>query len=334
MSKTPVEDEKFDDEFKIIVLGDPSAGKTPFIIRYTTGFFLEDKITTGVDFYSKITNFKERKVKLQFWDFGQDERFRFLLHQYSKGAHAAMFIYDITNSLSLDHLSAWILPLRECAGEIPIILVGIKLDLEADREVSWERGVFAMRQYALSAFYETSMKTGQNFDSIFSDLLSILFEVHHNIPFENKQKFDFTTIEKNLLKLRIVKLATTLESLLLGLEPHKDSLSDIFSSYQVDLFRKIKENPDDPIVQRMVMNHIVAQEGRKESALSDSLSICESNGENIPMNKQKPKAKELPSPESKAYYKLELDWLYRVRSNLLTKMKARIDQYKKKTIKK
>lgn len=330
MSKTPVEDETFDDEFKIIVLGDPSAGKTPFINRYISGFFLEDKITIGVDFYSKITNFKERKVKLQFWDFGQDERFRFLLHQYSKGAHAAMLIYDITNSLSLDHLSAWILPLRECAGEIPIILVGNKLDLEADREVSWERGVYAMRKYALSAFYETSTKTGQNFDSIFSDLLSILFEVHHNIPFEKKQKFDFATIEKNLLKLRIVKLATTLESLLLGLEPYKGLLSELFSSYQVDLFRKIKENPDGPIVQRMLMKHIVAQEGRERSALSDSLSVWESNGENIPMNKQKPEAKKLPPLKSKSYYELELDWLYRIRSNLFNKIETMTNQYKKK----
>jgi len=91
----------YDYTWKIMMLGDDSAAKTSLTIRYISGFFLDDlKLTIGVDFYSKTTNHNDRKVKLQIWDFGGEERFRFLLHQYCKGANAALFLYDITNRSS------------------------------------------------------------------------------------------------------------------------------------------------------------------------------------------------------------------------------------------
>ena len=113
---------------------------------------------------------------------------RFLHHQYSKGAHGAIFIYGITNPLSLYQVSDWNSTLREYAREILIILVGNKTDLANNRQVSLEEGVYAMHRYALSTFHETSVKIGENFDSIFSELLGILFEFHHNIPFKKKLK--------------------------------------------------------------------------------------------------------------------------------------------------
>ncbi|MCK4687213.1 MAG: GTP-binding protein, partial [Candidatus Lokiarchaeota archaeon] len=112
----------YDFTYKILMLGDASVGKTSLTIRYISGFFLEDlKLTIGVDFYSKTTNFKDKKVKLQIWDFGGEERFRFLLHQYCKGANGAFFLYDITNSTTLDHLPDWTSIIREHAGDIPIM---------------------------------------------------------------------------------------------------------------------------------------------------------------------------------------------------------------------
>jgi len=118
------------------MLGDASVGKTSLTMRYIAGYFMEDlKLTIGVDFYSKTTSFKDKKVKLQIWDFGGEERFRFLLSQYSKGANGAFFLYDITNQTSLDHLPDWTQVIREHAGDIPIMLIGSKVDLNEFRAV-------------------------------------------------------------------------------------------------------------------------------------------------------------------------------------------------------
>ena len=158
------------------MLGDAAVGKTSLTIRFISGFFLEDlKLTIGVDFYSKTTNFNKKKVKLQIWDFGGEERFRFLLHQYCKGANAAFFLYDITNRLSLDHLPDWTQIIREHAGDIPIMLIGSKVDLKEFRAVSRDEGILAAKKYNLSSFIELSSKTGQNVEKALDVITETLF---------------------------------------------------------------------------------------------------------------------------------------------------------------
>jgi small GTP-binding protein len=167
----------YDYTFKIMMLGDASVGKTSLTMRYISGFFMEDlKLTIGVDFYSKTTEFRNKKVKLQIWDFGGEERFRFLLSQYSKGANGAFFLYDITNQTSLDHLPDWTQVIREHAGDIPIMLIGSKVDLDEFRAVSRDDGILAAKKYNLSSFVELSSKTGENVEKAFDVMTEILFE--------------------------------------------------------------------------------------------------------------------------------------------------------------
>ena len=167
----------YDYTFKIMMLGDASVGKTSLTMRYISGYFMEDlKLTIGVDFYSKTTGFEDKKVKLQIWDFGGEERFRFLLSQYSKGANGAFFLYDITNQTSLDHLPDWTQVIREHAGDIPIMLIGSKLDLHEFRAVTRDDGILAARKYNLASFVELSSKTGENVEKAFKVLTEILFE--------------------------------------------------------------------------------------------------------------------------------------------------------------
>jgi small GTP-binding protein len=169
----------FDYTFKVMMLGDASVGKTSLTIRYISGFFLEDlKLTIGVDFYSKNILFRESRVKLQIWDFGGEERFRFLLSQYCKGANAAFFLYDITNARTLDHLSTWTELIRKHAGHIPVMLIGSKLDLAEFRAVKREDGIKTAKNHNLSAFIELSSKTGQNVEEAFKIMAEILFETY------------------------------------------------------------------------------------------------------------------------------------------------------------
>jgi len=167
----------YDYTFKIMMLGDASVGKTSLTMRYISGFFMEDlKLTIGVDFYSKTTAHKDKKVKLQIWDFGGEERFRFLLSQYSKGANGAFFLYDITNQTSLDHLPDWTQVIREHAGDIPIMLIGSKVDLNEFRAVTRDDGILAAKKYNLASFVELSSKTGENVEKAFNVITEILFE--------------------------------------------------------------------------------------------------------------------------------------------------------------
>ncbi|MCK4286443.1 MAG: GTP-binding protein [Candidatus Lokiarchaeota archaeon] len=167
----------YDYTFKLMMLGDASVGKTSLTLRYISGYFMEDlKLTIGVDFYSKTTLFNEKKVKMQMWDFGGEERFRFLLSQYCKGANGAFFLYDITNVRSIEHLPDWTQIVRENAGDIPIMLVGSKKDLDEFRTVPVEDGILAAKKYNLTSFIELSSKTGENVEKAFNVMTENLFE--------------------------------------------------------------------------------------------------------------------------------------------------------------
>jgi Ras-related protein Rab-43 len=163
--------------FKVLMLGDASVGKTSLTIRYVSGNFVEDlRLTIGVDFYSKTINYKGHRIKLQIWDFGGEERFRFLLPQYCKGANGAFFLYDITNPASLSHLPDWSYIVREASGNIPIMLVGSKLDLKEYRTVPRDQGINAARRYNMASFVELSSKTGQNVERAFQVMSEILLD--------------------------------------------------------------------------------------------------------------------------------------------------------------
>lgn len=56
--------------FKIIIIGDPTVGKTSYVQRYVQNTFRKDyKGTVGVDFALKILKWSEAQtIKLQLWD--------------------------------------------------------------------------------------------------------------------------------------------------------------------------------------------------------------------------------------------------------------------------
>ncbi len=167
----------YDYNFKIMIFGEKSSQKTSLIYRYISGIFAEDlKLTIGVDFYSKIVNFEEKKVKMQIWDFGGEERFRFLLSQYCKGADGAILLYSITNRNTLNHLPDWVQIIRENARDIPIVLAGTNLDLEDSRNISYAEGLQVSRDYDLNGFMEVSSKTGENVEKLFNMVLHSLLQ--------------------------------------------------------------------------------------------------------------------------------------------------------------
>lgn len=193
----------YDYTFKVMMLGDSSVPKTSLTIRYITGFYTEDlKLTIGVDFYSKTVSFEGKKAKIQIWDFGGEERFRFLLSQYCRGADSAIFLYDITNRFTLEHFPEWLQVVRENAGEIPIILAGTNLDLESFREIPYSEGLQVSRDYNLDGFIEVSHKTGINVNELFDMVLCSLLQtstqrIQHNTSNLRKELESSVRIQLN-----------------------------------------------------------------------------------------------------------------------------------------
>ena len=70
-------------------------GKTTMLNVYVHNKFLFDtKMTIGSDIFHKMFTLKNGLVcSLQIWDFGGQERFRFLLDSFVKGAMSAFLMF-------------------------------------------------------------------------------------------------------------------------------------------------------------------------------------------------------------------------------------------------
>ena len=159
----------YDYTFKILLLGDASVGKTSFTKRYCYNVFNpSERLTIGVDFHVKTIEMNNKKIKLQIWDVGGEERFRFLLPTYCLGANAAFLLYDITRSSTLDNIPEWTSIVRQKGGSIPIMVIGSKLDLaETQWQIPTEYGVQIAEKNNFNKFLEISAKDNLNVDKAF-----------------------------------------------------------------------------------------------------------------------------------------------------------------------
>ena len=168
----------YDYTFKILLLGDASVGKTSFTKRYCYNIFNpSERLTIGVDFHVKTIELNNERIKLQLWDVGGEERFRFLLPTYCLGANAAFLLYDITRPSTLDNISEWITIVKQKGGPIPIMLAGSKLDLEqSQRQVQREYGIQIAEKNDMASFVEISAKENTNVDDAFRVLTELTLD--------------------------------------------------------------------------------------------------------------------------------------------------------------
>ena len=124
-------------------------------------------MTVGLQFFVKTLQIKSVDCTLQIWDFGGEERFRFMVDCYLKGAHVGLLLIDLTRRVCLDKLPLWIKLFRRFDDDIPIIMVGSKYDLLDHLVIDDEDIEEIMKVYHIKDYFKTSAKIGLNVDETF-----------------------------------------------------------------------------------------------------------------------------------------------------------------------
>lgn len=149
--------------FKTIIAGDGGVGKTTMLHRYVKGRFIENmQMTIGVEFFLKELKFEGEKVILQIWDFGGQERFRFLLESYAIGAKGALLLFDLTRPITLENLEQWVNICRAENPDLPILFIGSKSDLVGPINISEDYIFQIQEENNFFNFLKISSKTGEN----------------------------------------------------------------------------------------------------------------------------------------------------------------------------
>ncbi|TFG14452.1 GTP-binding protein [Candidatus Thorarchaeota archaeon] len=162
--------------FKLVALGDGAVGKTSCIKRYTEGSFSDRYIMTiGTTFALKTVevNMPESepvKARVVLWDLAGQPTYNELRRRYMAGASMAMIVYDVTRPQTFLDIGEWFTKFITVCPNAVVAIVANKID-RADRLVPPESGEM-IRKWLDVLHYETSAKTGENIDSLFSELVA------------------------------------------------------------------------------------------------------------------------------------------------------------------
>ena len=171
--------------FKVIIVGPGAVGKTSLLNRFVHNeFTLKYKLTIGVDFLTKNLEYKPSKfAKLQIWDIGGQERFKFLHYSFYDGALGALLVFDLTRQHTFSSMKIWLSEMCSIIiNDIPKVIIGNKSDLIP--EIGQIRDRNEVEKYAKNEgclYIETSAKTGENVEKAFLEL------TNHMIKKEEKK---------------------------------------------------------------------------------------------------------------------------------------------------
>jgi len=153
---------------KLCLLGDGAVGKTSLVRRFVFDVF-DDKylMSFGTKVVKKEIKVGDTELDMLIWDI-LGQRTQDALHAaYYKGATGALAVCDFTRPDTMKNLNSWLGNFRSVVGNMPVIILGNKSDLEKRFTMS------QLEEYGKSVgcdVIETSAKTGLNVERAFIEL--------------------------------------------------------------------------------------------------------------------------------------------------------------------
>lgn len=159
-------------EFKVVLIGDGGVGKTTFVKRHQTGEFEKKYIATqGVEVSSITFNTNHGPIKLGLWDTAGQEKLGGLREGYYIGANAAILMFDVTTRITYKNIPKWYKDLTRICDNIPIVLVGNKVD-QKDRKVKARQITFHRKRNL--QYFDISAKSNYQYEKPFLWILRTL----------------------------------------------------------------------------------------------------------------------------------------------------------------
>lgn len=168
----------FEYQFRLILIGDSTVGKSSLLKYFTDGKFAEvSDPTVGVDFFARLIEVNDgKRIKLQLWDTAGQERFRSITKSYYRNSVGVLLVYDVGNRASFEHIPLW---MQEASRHIEphrpaFTLVGCKVDIPT-RIVSVDEAKAFAALHDMPHI-ETSAKTGAGVETAFRALTQVVYD--------------------------------------------------------------------------------------------------------------------------------------------------------------
>lgn len=159
-------------EYKLVVVGGGGVGKSALTIMFIQSHFVDEYDPTIEDSYRKQCVIDEEVALLDILDTAGQEEYSAMREQYMRTGEGFLLVYSIVDKNSFAEIQGFhsqILRVKDC-DTFPMVLVGNKADLEADRQVP-EQDRLDLEKSLRVMSMETSAKLRVNVDPCFYNLV-------------------------------------------------------------------------------------------------------------------------------------------------------------------
>ena len=172
------------------LLGDSGVGKTA-IAKYF-GLRTFDKLLdmSICESYERRVTIDQYEVDVDLYDYMANEAYLRIRDLTIMERDGFILVYSVTSRESFDSLQFYvrrILELKQIESLVPVVVIGNKCDLEAERVVSPEQG-FRFAASLGASFFETSPKFGINIDNALAFITKELIIYQGDVELDGEMK--------------------------------------------------------------------------------------------------------------------------------------------------
>ncbi|XP_023161798.1 ras-like GTP-binding protein RhoL isoform X1 [Drosophila hydei] len=158
---------------KITIVGDGMVGKTCLLITYTQNEFPEEYIPTVFDNHACNITVDDNEYNLTLWDTAGQEDYERLRPLSYPNTNCFLLCYSISSRTSFENIkSKWWPEIRHFGTNVPVVLVGTKLDLRipnSEKFVTTQEGRRLRKEIHAHSLVECSAKKKLNLEQVFEE---------------------------------------------------------------------------------------------------------------------------------------------------------------------
>eukprot|EP00731_Ephydatia_muelleri_P016327 Em0009g751a len=168
---------------KCVVVGDPEVGKAGLLVSYTTNSPLPDYTTSVIfDGFSVNIIIDGKTINLGLWDTTREDQYERLRPLSYPATDVFVLCFSLVSPASFENIKTKYCPeISRFCPNVPVILVGTKLDLREDREfvqnlaekgltpITYSQGVQMQEEIGAEMYVECSTITLKNVALVFEE---------------------------------------------------------------------------------------------------------------------------------------------------------------------
>ena len=168
------EDSKVDynEEIKVVILGESGVGKSNIINRYNGGEFNPNSLPNNSSFFmSKNLIFGEKIYRINLWDTAGQEKYHSLTKIFLKETKIVFLVYAINDKLSFEKLDFWYKIVKESCDDAILAIIGNKNDLYEEEQINEEEAIKKAKSFNATFGLTSALEEDTGFDEIITKVI-------------------------------------------------------------------------------------------------------------------------------------------------------------------